>query len=355
MNLYLTRAGRLRRMDNTLSFETVTLPESAIQLDSDECDVDCDLGELETLPANNRNALPVETIDAIYVFGEVSLNARLLNFLAQKRIPVHFFNYYGHHAGTFFPHAEQLSGDLVIRQGAAYTNPEIRMHIARRILDAALHNIHSAVNYYARRKPGLAEKLAGIESAMAGLDSANNADELMGVEGTVRRLYYGSWSCWLGEAADHFKRSYHPPESPLNALISFINSLLYTACVSELYRTALYPGISYLHAPQSRRFSLALDLTEPFKPVLADRLIFRLWNSRSISDVDFVKHTNGFILTDAARRRILEEWDQQLRATIQVKTLGRVVSYRQLLRLDCYKLINYLLEDRDYRPFRMEY
>ena len=174
----------------------------------------------------------------------------------------------------------------------------------------------------------------------------------MGFEGSVRKKYYQAWHFWLPAADKNFKRVYHPADNPLNATVSFINALLYTACVSEIYRTALYPGISYIHAPQSRRYSLALDLVEPFKPIIADRLVFRLWNSNMISDKDFMPSSNGFILTDDARRMILGEWDNELKKTIYMDSLNRSVSYRQLLRLDCYKLINFLLENRDYQPYK---
>ena len=177
----------------------------------------------------------------------------------------------------------------------------------------------------------------------------------MGLEGNVRRIYYQAWTVWLGNPATPFKRVYHPADNPLNALLSFLNSLLYAACVSELYRTALYPGISYLHTPQTRRYSLALDLVEPFKPVLVDRLLFRLRGCRMVGDKDFRKYSNGFLLTDCARQKILQEWDQELRQTVLCPTLNRAVSYRQLLRLDCYKLVNYLLEGREYKPYRIDY
>lgn len=349
MNLYLTNSGRLRRKDNTLLFERVTLP------DETDCDDEIESDTLDEVTADAKNALPVETIDAIYIFREVTINSKLMIFLAQKHIPVHFFNYYGHHSGTYLPHVEQLSGDLVIRQAAAYVDMETRMKICRSLLDATIHNIHSVVGYYARRNPMLREVKQQIKDYGETLCNASNPNELMGIEGTVRRLYYGAWSGWLGDMKTNFQRTYHPPETPLNALVSFVNSLLYTAFVSELYRTALYPGISFLHSPQSRRFSLALDLTEPFKPIMADRMIFRLWNTHSIGDRDFMKGTNGFVLSDPSRRKILAEWDALLRDTIYLKSLDRSVSYRQLLRLDCYKLINFLLEGRDYHPFRMEY
>ncbi len=344
MNLYLTKSGRLRRQDNTLRFEAVSLPPE----EEHPLEHDC----LDEEPADAVHALPVESVDAVYVFGEITLNSRLVNFLNSRKIPVHFFNWFGHHTGTLFPHAEQLSGDLVIRQGEAYRDPEERMRICRALLEATFHNIRSVLLYYQRRKGGLEKSLETIRQYSERLGEQTTQEGLMGLEGNVRRIYYGAWNVWLGNATP-FKRMYHPPENPLNALLSFLNSLLYAACVSELYRTALYPGISYLHTPQTRRFSLALDLVEPFKPVLTDRLLFRLWGCRMIGDRDFRKYSNGFLLTDDARRRILQEWDQELRQTVHCPALNRSVSYRQLLRFDCYKLINHLLEGREYKPYRM--
>ena len=348
MNLYLTKSGRLRRNDNTLRFEAVSLPPED---DSPELENDI----LDDKTADAVHTLPVESVDAVYVFGEITLNSKLINFLNSRKIPVHFFNWFGHHTGTLLPHAEQLSGDLVIRQAEAFRNPDERIRICRALLEAAFHNIRSIVLYHQRRKGGLEDTAEAIRNLSERIEAQTTPEELMGLEGNVRRLYYQAWPVWLGNIAAPFKRVYHPADNPLNALLSFLNSLLYTACVSELYRTALYPGISYLHTPQTRRFSLALDLVEPFKPVLSERLLFRLWGCRMIQDSDFRKYSNGFLLTDYARRRILQEWDQELRQTVHSPSLNRSVSYRQLLRLDCYKLVNFLLEGRDYKPYRMDY
>lgn len=357
MNLYLTKSGRLRRKDNTLSFELVSFPEATEEcLDAIDCGGAQD-EQLEELPASTKYALPIESINAVYIFGEVSFNARLMNFLAQRHVPVHLFNYFGHHTGTFLPHAEQLSGNLVIKQSLIFESLDKRLYICRQLLSSVIHNIHSVVAYYERRikSPALTELSNEIPKYEKCLYDARSPEELMGIEGRVRRLYYQCWHFWLGEIAKNFRRIYHPPDTPLNSLVSFLNSLLYTTCVSELYRTALYPGISYLHSPQARRYSLALDLSEPFKPVMVDRMVFRLLNSRAISDSDFLPHTNGFILSDDARKRILAEWDALIRETVFYKNLDRSVSYRQLIRLDCYKLIKHLLEEEEFKPFRMEY
>ncbi len=348
MNLYVTKPGRLSRKDHTLTFKEFQLPEG-YRLSEEEAPIPDDAAVV------NKHNLPIEAIDAIFLFHEIRINTKLLNFLAQKKIPVHVFNYWGHHSGTYMPHAEQLSGDLVIRQSLAFENMERRLAICRAWADAKIHNMLSILSYYNRRKKGLESEIADLQKNREALPNAKSPETIMGFEGTATRIYYSCWKHWLGETATDFLRNYHPPDNPLNAMISFLNGMLYTACVSELFRTALYPGISYLHSPQSRRYSLALDLVEPFKPLLVDRLIFRLFGRNEIGDSDFEDHSNGVLLKNDSRKRVLQAWDEQLRRTVEYPSLNRSVSYRQLLRLDCYKLIKHLLEDEPFVPYRIAY
>jgi CRISPR-associated protein Cas1 len=308
--------------------------------------------EEDTAVLSKRN-LPVEVINAIYLFNETRLNTKLLNFLAQKKILLHTFNYYGHHTGTFFPHAEQLSGDLVIAQGKAFSDDKRRLAICRAIVDAKLHNQLSVLQYYQRKKMDTRYAVDTIKELKQSLAEVESPEQIMGLEGFGNRIYYGMWHLWLFAAGDSFSRVYHPPDNPVNAMLSFLNSLLYTAMVGEMYRTALYPGISYLHSPQTRRFSLVLDLVEPFKPLMVDRLLFRLFGQKEISSKDFKEHSNGVLLTDNARKIVLKAWDNQLKTTVKYPALKRSVSYRQLLRLDCYKLIKHLLEEKHFQPYKI--
>ena len=82
--------------------------------------------------------------------------------------------------------------------------------------------------------------------------------ELMGMEGNIRSLYYKAWNLIINEEISFEKREKHPPTNPVNALISFGNSLVYTTVLSEIYKTQLNPLISFLHEPGERRFSLSL-------------------------------------------------------------------------------------------------
>ena len=137
----------------------------------------------------------------------------------------------------------------------------------------------------------------------------------------------------------------------MNSLISFGNSLLYSTIISELYNTQLNPTISYLHEPFERRYSLALDLSEIFKPILVDRLILYMVKRKIIKRGDFDRDMNYCLLNDSGRKKFIIEYDKRLSKTIKHKDLMRKVSYRRLIRLDAYKLIKHLIGEKRYEPF----
>lgn len=145
----------------------------------------------------------------------------------------------------------------------------------------------------------------------------------------------------------------HPPDNMINSLISFVNSLIYSKTLTEIYHTQLNPTISYLHEPGSRRYSLCLDLSEIFKPLIGDRLIFSLLNKNQITENSFTRELNFLHLKKEASQLIVNELEKKLQATIMHKDLHRKVSYQYLIRLEAYKLIKHLIEEKEYEGFKM--
>ena len=142
-----------------------------------------------------------------------------------------------------------------------------------------------------------------------------------------------------------------PPDNQINALISFANSMVYTTVLGEIYKTQLNPLVSFLHEPGTKRFSLSLDLAEIFKPLLADRIIFTLLNRKQLTDKHFTKKGRVCWLSEDGRKLFVRQFDERLNETIKHRRLGRNVSYRRLIRLECYKLIKHLLGQEPYKPF----
>lgn len=313
-------------------------------------------GELRRKDNNiyfNDRALKIEMTSDIYLFGEVTLNTKCLNFLGQNKKAVHFFNYYGFYTGSFYPKESNVSGKLLVKQVEYFQDSEKRVELAREIIKSASDNIFRNLRYYNGRGKDLKNEMEIIKSYQLELDKAQEVNEIMGIEGNIRKVYYSTWSKIINQEIDFEKRVKRPPDNMINTLISFINSLIYTTCLSEIYKTQLNPTISYLHSPGDRRFSLCLDITEIFKPLIVDRMIFSLLNRNMISEDDFAKDSNFYYLKDKGRKKILEEYEKKLNQTITHKELKREVSYQTLIKLECYKLIKHLLGDKKFDGFKM--
>ena len=151
------------------------------------------------------------------------------------------------------------------------------------------------------------------------------------------------------------KRVKRPPDNPINALISFGNTLLYAKTVSAIYRTHLDQRISFLHEPAERRFSLSLDISEVFKPVIVFRTIFDLVNNRRLQvEKHFERKINYCVLNDEGRRVFIEAFEKRMESVFMHSRLKRRVSYRTAIKLDCYKLIKFIMEGNAFVPFSLK-
>ena len=296
---------------------------------------------------------PIEAISDIYIFSEMTVNTKFLNYMSQYGIPIHFFNYYQYYTGSFYPKETLLSGQLLVQQVDAYSNYSKRLPIAKEFIMAAADNIYRNLRYYNSRGKDVESSMKKIDLFRKNLSDVKKIEELMGIEGNIRKEYYSAWNEIVNQNIKFEKRIMHPPDNMINSLISFVNSLIYTKVLSEIYKTQLNPTISYLHEPGVRRFSLALDISEIFKPLIGDRLIFSLLNKKQITEDSFTKELNFLHLKKEASRLIMKQLDERLEKTITHKELGRKVSYQHLMRLECYKLVKHLMGEKEYEGFRI--
>lgn len=370
---YIFSNGVLQRKENTICFvpyvtqdEVTVETNPSLYLEPDEEETySLNPVKDEHLNTAARRVIPINNIDSFFVFGEVSFNTKFLNFLTRYRIPMHLFNYYGFYSGSYYPREHFLSGYVVVNQVKHYSSTKKRLEIAREFIGAAAANILRNLKYYTadsrqgvQDDEGLAmllHTIAQIESLSNGIAAAQDIPSLMGVEGNIRKVYYQVWQQLLRSADPAFsfsERVKRPPDNAVNALVSFGNSLMYSACLTEIYRTQLNPTVSFLHEPSERRFSLALDMAEVFKPMFIDRLIFKLVNTRAIQARHFTTALNFCHLNDAGRKIVVKEFEERMRTTIKHRGLDRNVSYRRLIRLECYKLIKHLIGEEPYHAFR---
>jgi len=299
-----------------------------------------------------RKYIPVENTQEMLIFGEVTINKKLLDFLSQKQIILHFYNYYGYYSGTFYPREHYNSGYMILKQAERYMNEEKRISLARKFVEGAITNILKVLNYYKNRGKSVEDIINNIEDLKNICQRCSNIDELMAIEGNCREYYYSGFDKVIEDEEFSFSsRTKRPPRNRINALISFGNSLLYTTVLSEIYKTHLDPRMGFLHATNFRRFSLNLDVAEIFKPIIVDRVIFTLLNKKMLNTKDFSQDLGGVYLKEKGQKVFVEEFDKRLRTTISDRGLGRNISYRSLIRRELYKIEKDLMGDKEYKPF----
>ncbi len=322
--IYIFNDGEIKRKDNTLYFET-------------------DM---------NKRYIPIEDISDILVFGEVSLNKSLLTYISQKGILMHFFNYYGYYTGTYYPREYLNSGYMILMQAEHYLDVNKRMAIASKFVEGSSKNMLNVIRYYKNRGRSLEKIENAIISLYEEIHHCKTTNQLMGIEGNIRDMYYKAFDEIIDNNDFTFeKRTRQPPKNELNALISFGNSLLYVLILSEIYRTHIDPRIGYLHTTNFRRFTLNLDVAEVFKPIIIDRIIFTLIGKKMITKDDFEPDIGGILLKDKGSKTFVQEFDKKLSSTIKHRQLGRNVSYRRLIRMELYKLEKHLIGEAKYEPY----
>ena len=251
---YIFSSGELKRQDNSLNFRS----------------------------GGKNNYIPIEQISEIYCFGEVTLNSRLLDFLASNGVLLHFFNYFGNYSGTYYPREGMISGRLLVRQVNA--SEFDRLKVAKPIVRGIAENIDEVLyHYYKHEKREVKEVIDWIRREVPGkIDRASQIKELLQIEGEIWMRFYSTFKYFLPEDFVMNKRVKRPPDNPINAMISFGNSLLYSKTISVIYETHLNQTVSFLHEPSEGRFSLSLDMCEVFKPIIVFRTIFNLVNLKKI-------------------------------------------------------------------------
>ncbi|WP_311441941.1 type I-B CRISPR-associated endonuclease Cas1b [Hoylesella enoeca] len=330
---YLFNPGILERRDNTLKFTPVVETEGKEEL-------------------GQARFLPVEDVNEFYCFGALRANSALFNFLGQRDIPVHFFDYYENYTGSFMPRDGLLSGKMLLAQTAAYRSIKKRQVIARKFIEGSAFNMQKNLQYYNRRGKDMEEKMEMIHVLANKIEETESIEELMGIEGNIRQIYYDAFNLIINDF-EMGRRSKQPPRNEVNALISFGNMMCYTQCLRAIHQTQLNPTISFLHTPGERRFSLALDVSEIFKPILVDRVIFKVLNKKLIQEKHFDRKLNRCLLNANGKKIFVQAMEDRLKETIQHRALGRKVSYQHLMKLECYKLAKHLLEMEEYKPFKM--
>lgn len=304
--------------------------------------------------------VPLHNLDGIACFGwNCHASAALMGACAEADVALSFHNPHG----KFLAAAQGFtSGNILLRraQYRAADNPEATLNIARNIIAAKLANarkvLQRAIRDHGGKNASFTESLTRcsdqILRCIRATGKATQLDSLRGTEGEGASYYFDAFPALLTTARFTFDgRNRRPPTDPVNALLSFFYNLLTHDCRSALESCGLDPQCGFLHRDRPGRPSLALDLMEEFRPLLADRAALTLLNRRQLQTSDFETKENGAVyLRDDARKVVFNHWQERKQTEVIHPLLEEKVTLGLLPHLQARLMARHLRGDLDAYP-----
>lgn len=303
--------------------------------------------------------LPVHTLSGIVTFGNVMTSPFLLHFCAEQGIGISFMSEYGKFLARV---SGPTSGNVHLRiaQMRAYESISVKSNLAKRFVIGKIINTRNILMRRMRDHGECHEIKIAANTLADILRRLKNTDltieSIRGLEGEAAAIYFQVFNNLLVAQHDAFSiqmRNRRPPTDPMNALLSFLYTLLAHDCRSALEGVGLDPQIGFLHALRSGRPALALDLMEEFRALIADRLALSLVNLRQINTTDFITSESGAVtLKDTARKTVLATWQKKKQETVTHPFIGEPAPIGLLPHLQALLLARHLRGDLDdYPPY----
>jgi CRISPR-associated protein Cas1 len=307
----------------------------------------------------SRLRVPIHTLGSIVCFGRVSCSPALMGMCAEKGVALSFLT----ENGRFLARVEgPVSGNVLLRreQYRRAENDEQTAAIARSVVIAKVANCRTVLLRAAREKPdgaGCADlEAAALRLLRLGetLQQPLALDTVRGHEGDAARVYFEVFDHLIVEAKDAFffrGRSRRPPLDNMNALLSFLYTLVTHDVAAALEGVGLDPAVGYLHVDRPGRPSLALDLVEELRPVLADRLGLSLVNRRQVRAEGFRRTESGAVeMDDDTRKEVLVGYQKRKQEEVLHPFLKERVAFGIVPHVQAMLLARYLRGDLDGYP-----
>lgn len=299
--------------------------------------------------------MPDFKCEQIVVFGNVQLTTDLISFCLANGVDVSFLSTNGRYKGRLqSPLAKNAL--LRLRQYERTADSEFCRSNAAAIVAGKVRNMIAMIRRQRRLRDAGQANIADLEAMLPKIARAESLDALNGYEGTASASYFRAFKSALKSDWQFDTRNYHPPADPVNALLSFLYTLLHNDVQAAINIVGLDPWMGVLHRPRLGHPALASDLIEEHRSVLADRLALTLLNKRVVIESDFiVNQENRLRLAPPALKRVLEMYANSMQQTIYYAAQNINTSYRQILLLQARHFARVILGDEQkYLPFKAE-
>ena len=305
--------------------------------------------------------VPIHNLEGIVCFGYAGASPGLINLCCERGVVLSFLTEHGRFMGRI---SGGVTGNILLRKSQyRWTeNEQISMRLAKRFISAKIVNSRAVLHRTIRDHPetantgllsSLIEKLADIHPA---LQAASNADEIRGIEGHAANLYFSGFNELILTHKDEFTmtdRNRRPPLDRINAMLSFLYTLLAHEVVAALESIGLDPQAGFFHRDRPGRPSLALDLMEEMRPHFVDRLVATMINRGQVLPNGFDFRENGAVLmNEETRKTILVTWQKRKQEEIIHPYLEEKVSMGLVPYIQAMLLARHIRGDlEDYPPF----
>lgn len=287
-----------------------------------------------------KQSFPIEQVGSVTLHGHVQITTQTLHMCADKGINIHWVTGGGKYIGSVSNAAGGVQRRL--RQYRGLCDDNLKLKLARSLVAA---KTESQLRYVLRLTRGsdqrleMEDHLAGMREALRGTQKAESIDELRGYEGICAKEYFACLSLLTREddiTGMSFKhRNRRPPKDPVNALLSFLYSLLYRDCVRSIVAVGLDPTIGFYHQPRSSAYPLALDLMELFRVSLCEITILgSIHRNQWKVDEDFIRAGEQVWLNDTGRRKAIALYERRKQDKWKHPVIGYSLSYDRALELE---------------------
>jgi len=302
-------------------------------------------GDELTVKTRQTTLQKVKLIDTsqVSVFGNVQVTAQALRELASAGIPLCHFSYGGWFNAITIGMIHK-NVELRIAQFAAAADPGRSLALARQFVLGKIKNCRTLLRRHLEEDQGR-EVLCQLNTLMRKAEAATDATSLLGIEGMAAKEYFSGFAKLLngGEQFNIEGRNRRPPRDPVNSLLSFVYALLVKEWTLALYAAGFDPLLGFYHRPRYGRPSLALDLTEEFRPLLADSTVLMLVNNGEVTDGSFLRRAGAVALTEAGRRAVIAAFERRMETEVTHPVFGYRISYRRVFEVQARLLGRVLL------------
>ena len=305
--------------------------------------------------ASQDSSIPLLAIDLINIYSSVVFDSGFLQRALENRIYINLFDRHGALLGRFLPNTALKSPPVTLEQIQTYYDSKKRIALAKQFVLASIHNLRLVIRHYHKKKPVDVYELAlaAIHENEAKIKLCTDYEKLLLLEAAVRKEYYDCFDFFVQSNELLFdKRTRRPPQSEINAMLSFGNTVLYNILAFKINKSPLDIRIGFLHATTgTRNESLNLDVAEIFKPILVDRVIFSLCNLNAIQPRHFTHEENGAVyLSEEGKKVFLKAFYNKLDEGVTIQS--RFFTYNMLMDEEVRKLVRYFKKDEPYKAYR---